>query len=52
MDLIGVSREKIIEALQAEGVEGLIAGYANIHLLPIFQKKIAYGSQGFMDFVL
>ena len=47
MDLIGVSREKIIEALQAEGVEGLIAGYANIHLLPIFQKKIAYGSQGF-----
>ena len=48
MDLIGVSREKIIEALQAEGVEGLIAGYANIHLLPIFQKKIAYGSQGFL----
>jgi perosamine synthetase len=44
---VKVSREKIISALKAEGVEGLIGGYANIHLLPIFQKKIAYGSQGF-----
>lgn len=47
MNLIGVSRKKIIEALQAEGVEGLIAGYANIHMLPIYQEKIAYGSNGF-----
>ncbi len=22
-------------------------GYANIHLLPMYQKKIAYGSKGF-----
>ena len=44
---VKVSREKIISALKAEGVEGLMGGYANIHLLPIFQKKIAYGSQGF-----
>ena len=27
--------------------ECIISGYANIHLLPIFQKKIAYGSKGF-----
>lgn len=47
IEKIKVSREKIISALKAEGVEGLIGGYANIHLLPIFQKKIAYGSQGF-----
>ena len=47
IEVIGVSRKKIINALEAEGVEGLTAGYANIHLLPIFQKKIAYGSQGF-----
>jgi len=47
IEVIGVSREKIIDALEAEGVEGLTGGYANIHLLPIFQKKIAYGSQGF-----
>jgi perosamine synthetase len=47
LKIIGVDRDKIIKALEAEGVEGLTAGYANIHLLPIFQKKIAYGSQGF-----
>ena len=47
VEVIGVSRNKIIDALEAEGIEGLTAGYANIHLLPIFQKKIAYGSQGF-----
>lgn len=46
-ELIGVSRQKIIDALEAEGVEGLMNGYANIHMLPMFQKKIAYGSKGF-----
>lgn len=44
---IGVSRQRIYEALLAEGVEGIMQGYANVHLLPIFQKKIAYGSKGF-----
>ena len=45
--LLGVSRNKIVEALVAEGVEGLSAGYANIHLLPMYQEKIAFGSKGF-----
>ncbi len=45
--LIKTSREKIINALTKEGVKGLFAGYANIHLLPIFQNKIAYGRGGF-----
>ena len=45
--LLGVSRNKIVEALIAEGVEGLSAGYANIHLLPMYQEKIAFGSSGF-----
>ncbi|TXI91379.1 MAG: DegT/DnrJ/EryC1/StrS family aminotransferase [Burkholderiaceae bacterium] len=44
---LGVSREKISAALTAEGVIGLIEGYANIHLLPMYQRKIAYGSKGF-----
>lgn len=44
---IGVSRNKIIKALQAEGLVGLMSGYTNIHLLPMYQKKIAYGSRGF-----
>lgn len=43
----GVSRARIIEALTAEGVTGLAGGYTNIHLLPIYQQKIGYGSKGF-----
>jgi len=43
---IGHPRSKVLEALQAEGVP-VSAGYANIHLLPLFQKKIAYGNRGF-----
>lgn len=45
--ILGVSRKNIINALNAEGVEGLMNGYANIHMLPMYQKKIAYGNQGF-----
>ncbi len=47
VDKLGVSRDLIIRALEAEGVSGLTSGYANIHLLPMYQKKIAYGSHGF-----
>ena len=47
VDLLGVSRQKIYAALEAEGVTGLASGYANVHLLPMYQKKIAYGSKGF-----
>jgi dTDP-4-amino-4,6-dideoxygalactose transaminase len=44
---LGVSRSKLIEALEAEGLDGLSAGYVNVHLLPMYQQKIAYGSKGF-----
>jgi len=47
IDLLGVSREIVVKALKAEGVTGLTLGYANIHRLPMYQKKIAYGSHGF-----
>lgn len=47
VDSLGVSRSLIIEALEAEGVTGLVGGYVNIHMLPMYQKKIAYGSGGF-----
>ena len=43
---LGVSRDKIHAALQAEGVP-VGKSYQNIHLLPMFQNKIAYGSNGF-----
>ena len=44
---LNISRNKIYKALIAEGLSGISSSFANIHLLPIFQKKIAYGSNGF-----
>jgi len=46
-DQLGVSRTRIIQALEAEGVSGLSEGYVNLHLLPMYQQKTAYGSKGF-----
>lgn len=43
----GVSRARICQALEAEGVVGLAPGYQNLHLLPMYQQKMAYGSRGF-----
>jgi len=47
VESLGVSRERVFEALQAEGIEGLGTKFANIHRLPLYQNKIAYGSGGF-----
>jgi dTDP-4-amino-4,6-dideoxygalactose transaminase len=47
VDQLGVSRGRIYSALEAEGIPGLAQGFANVHLLPMYQKKIAYGSKGF-----
>jgi perosamine synthetase len=46
-DTLGVSRQRIADALIAEGVEGLSTVYQNLHLLPMYQQKIAFGSKGF-----
>ena len=46
INFLGVSREKICDALEAEGVP-ILRKYQNVHLLPLFQKKIAYGRFGF-----
>lgn len=46
-EITGVSREKIVKALQAEGVPCIYGGYQNLHTLPLYQKKIAYGTKGF-----
>lgn len=43
---LGVRRDRICDALVAEGV-GISRRYQNIHLLPVYQKQIAYGSKGF-----
>lgn len=45
--VLGISRQRLHQALTAEGVPALGAGYQNLHLLPMYQKKMAYGSKGF-----
>lgn len=47
VNALGVPRQKIVDALRAEGVPALVSGYQNLHLLPLFQHKIAYGTKGF-----
>lgn len=43
----GVARDKIFEALKAEGIPALANKCVNLHLYPMYQRKIAYGSNGF-----
>jgi len=45
--LLMVNRGRIYEALVAEGILGLSEGYVNLHQLPMYRQKIAYGSKGF-----
>ena len=45
--VLGVSRDVLLSGLEAEGVEGLAGGYENVHLMPMYQRKLAYGSKGF-----
>jgi dTDP-4-amino-4,6-dideoxygalactose transaminase len=47
IEAIGVSRARLVDALRAEGVPALVVGYQNLHLLPMFRHKIAYGTKGF-----
>ena len=42
-----IGRKNILAALKAEGVPALMEGYQNIHLLPLFKNKIAFGSEGY-----
>jgi perosamine synthetase len=46
-DVLGVSRNRIGDALRAEGVPGVSTSYQNIHRLPIFTQQVAYGKHGF-----
>jgi perosamine synthetase len=46
-DLLGVTRNALVDALRAEGVPALVAGYQNLHLLPLFRHRIGYGTRGF-----
>ena len=46
IEMLGCSKFKIADALRAEGVE-VTTAYQNIHLIPMYQNKTAYGSNGF-----
>lgn len=47
VERVGVNHERLCAALVAEGIEGLSPRYVNVHMLPMFLNKIAYGSRGF-----
>ena len=47
LEVMGVSRDTVVAALQAEGVPWVYGGYQNIHLQPMYQRKVAYGRDGF-----
>ena len=47
LEKLRVGRQEIHAALVAEGITGISLGYTNLHLLPMFQEKIAYGTKGF-----
>jgi perosamine synthetase len=40
-------RKKIVKLFREIGIEGANEGYANLHLLPMFIQKIAYGKKHF-----
>jgi perosamine synthetase len=46
VDGLGFSRDRLCDALEAEGLS-VMRRYQNIHLLPMYQKKIAFGKLGF-----
>ena len=43
----GIKSDYLVKLLEAEGIQGLWPGYYNLHLTPVYQKKIAYGNKGF-----
>ena len=44
---IKFTRKKLCNELKKNGLIGFVEGYSNLHLLPMYQKKIAYGTKGF-----
>ena len=44
---INFTRNQLAKAIRNEGLQGFVEGYTNIHLLPMYTKKISYGSRGF-----
>lgn len=45
--IVKVTKEIVVSRLTESGVPNLTGCFPNLHLLPIFQNKIAYGNNGF-----
>jgi len=43
---LSVSREELCDALEKAGLFSIERGYENLHLLPLYQKRDAYGTSG------
>jgi perosamine synthetase len=41
-EILKVSRDSIIRALNAEGISSISAGYQNLHKLPLFKRQLTY----------
>ena len=46
-NITGVDKNIISAALSAEGVPSIGTSFVNVHLFPMYQQKIAYGTQGY-----
>ena len=46
-DRLGLSRDAFVKALRAEGWPATLGGYEPVYLQPMYQQKIAFGSQGY-----
>ena len=46
-EALGITRNKIVAALEAEGLYGFMAGYANLSDWAFFRDKVGYGSNSF-----
>jgi dTDP-4-amino-4,6-dideoxygalactose transaminase len=44
---LGISRNALLQALNAEGLPFEMGGYRPVYLQPLYQKKIAFGSKGY-----
>ncbi len=44
---IGIRKKTILKKLIDQGVQGIYGKYGDIHLLPMYKKKIAYGKKNF-----
>jgi len=47
LEKINFTRKLFVKKLKKEGLIGFIEGYTNLHTLPMYQRKIAYGNKGF-----